>query len=240
MAEHRFNVSSVPGLHRQGLAMLIACKCWTSERECADAPHTDVPNAPSGPFTAQSDLVARAREGDAKAIEQLLRSLRQRAMAAALRVLHNPDDAEDAVQDAFLKIWRSLPSFEGRSSFQTWVHRIVVNASLDLVRRQAARAETSEHTDQHEDADVIELGDDETPESELAKREIGVLVRQAVATLPATHRQILELREFQDCSYQEMAEIIHCPIGTIMSRLHIARGRLAEDLRPALAEALAA
>jgi RNA polymerase sigma-70 factor (ECF subfamily) len=158
-------------------------------------------------------------------------------MAAALRVLHNPDDAEDAVQDAFLKIWRSLDSFEGRSSFSTWVHRIVTNAALDLMRKSAARAETVERPNQKDEPAVtaIEAANDVTPESDLGDREIEKLVRLAVAELPAAHRQAIELREFEDCSYQEMAEIISCPIGTVMSRLHHARNRLADELRAPLA-----
>ena len=187
---------------------------------------------------ALPDLINRARDGDGKAIGQLLRRQRQRAMATALRVLHNPDDAEDAVQDAFLKIWQCLPSFEGRSSFSTWAHRIVVNASLDLLRKQATRAETAEAPERREDSGVNEPAHDETPESELGSREIERIVRQAVAAQPSIHRQVLELREFEECSYQEMAEIIRCPIGTVMSRLHLARGRLAEE--PSLIEALAA
>jgi RNA polymerase sigma-70 factor, ECF subfamily len=236
--------------------MLTACKSWSSEPEHAEAPHLWVANAPTGSETGQRglvmaqgetepaeplrELIAQAKQGDAEALDQLLKSQRQRAMAAALRVLHNPDDAEDAVQDAFLKIWRCLPSFEGRSSFSTWVHRIVVNASLDLVRKQATRPEIVERLEQREDAGAVEPAHDETPESELGDREIEKLVRLAVAGLPASHRQVVELREFEDYSYQEMAEIIQCPIGTVMSRLHHARGRLAEDLRAPLTDALAA
>jgi RNA polymerase sigma-70 factor, ECF subfamily len=187
-------------------------------------------------------LLAAAKAGDTAALDKLLAAQRPRAMAAALRVLHNPDDAEDAVQDAFLKIWRSLPTFEGRSSFSTWVHRIVTNASLDLMRKSAARAETVERVDQTDDAAVtaVEPANIETPESELGDREIEKLVRLAVAALPEAHRQAVVLREFEDCSYQEMAEIIACPIGTVMSRLHHARNKLASDLRAPLGQALAA
>jgi RNA polymerase sigma-70 factor, ECF subfamily len=234
--------------------MLTACKAWTSKPEHAEVPHSEVANAltpreaqqHTRAFTAQqeadvaeplSELIAEAKQGDAGATDQLLKSQWQRAMAAAIRVLHNPDDAEDAVQDAFLKIWRCLPSFEGRSSFSTWVHRIVVNASLDLMRKQAARPELVERPEPKEDGamTVVEPAHDTTPETELADREIEKLVRLAVAALPVVHRQVVELREFEDCSYQEMAEIIDCPIGTVMSRLHHARGRLAEDLRAPLA-----
>jgi len=242
--------------------MLTARKTEAFERASAEVPHSRVANALTardasthrvqkkslcvieapatpGPLDA---LVAAAKAGDRSAFDRLLVALRPRAMAAALRVLHNPDDAEDAVQEAFLKIWRSLPSFEGRSSLSTWVHRIVTNASLDLMRRSAARAETVERPELRADQAVAtaETASDVTPESELADREVEKLVRLAVAALPGAHRQAIVLREFEDCSYQEMAEIIACPIGTVMSRLHHARGKLAQDLRAPLEEALAA
>ncbi|MBN2575445.1 MAG: sigma-70 family RNA polymerase sigma factor [Deltaproteobacteria bacterium] len=239
--------------------MLTARKARTRRRERAEAPHPRGANAPTGsqatkdgPAPQTQDvidangpvdrLVAAAQKGDAAAIEALLARHRPRAIAAALRVLHNLEDAEEAVQEAFLKIWRSLPSFEGRSSFSTWVHRIVTNASLDLMRRCAARPDFVERPEQKEAMapTAIEPANDETPESQLGDREIEKLVRLAVAALPANHRQVVVLREFEDCSYQEMADIIRCPVGTVMSRLHHARGKLADDLRAPLREALAA
>lgn len=238
--------------------MLTARNFGIFESQSAELPHPRVANALTGPETAGDaelatrevseptdeldQLVAAARTGDRGALERLLATQRPRAMAAALRVLHNPDDAEDAVQEAFLKIWRSLPAFEGRSSFSTWVHRIVTNASLDIMRKAAARSETVERPAQKEDTavTVLEPAYEATPESELADREVELLVRLAVAALPSAHRQAVELREFEDCSYQEMAETIHCPIGTVMSRLHHARARLAENLRAPLGQALAA
>jgi RNA polymerase sigma-70 factor (ECF subfamily) len=242
--------------------MLTARKDENFERQSAEVPHPRVANAltgseeaehgslnlaqdvigmdePSGPM---DDLLAAAKAGDRVALDQLLSAQRPRAMAAALRVLHNPDDAEDAIQEAFLKIWRSLPSFEGRSSFSTWVHRIVTNASLDLMRKTVARAEMVERPEQRDEVAVaaFEPANPATPESELGDYEIEKLVRAAVERLPAAHRQAVVLREFEDCSYQEMAEIIQCPIGTVMSRLHHARGKLADDLRAPLGAALAA
>jgi RNA polymerase sigma-70 factor (ECF subfamily) len=246
--------------------MLTTRKYENFERESAEVPHPRVANARTGSEVEEgrgeiclaasardviesagaadprSALIAAAKTGDRTALEQLLATERPRAMAAALRVLHNPDDAEDAVQDAFLKIWHALPAFEGRSAFSTWVHRIVTNASLDVMRKSAARAEIVEHPELKPEvtAETWEPANDETPESALADREIETLVRLAVAALPDPHRQAVELREFEDCSYQEMADIIRCPIGTVMSRLHHARGKLAEELRGPLAHALAA
>jgi RNA polymerase sigma-70 factor (ECF subfamily) len=159
-------------------------------------------------------------------------------MATALAVLRSTDDAEDAVQEAFVKIWRSLVRFEGRSSFSTWVHRIVKNASLDLLRRNGNRQVSQAHVDcptEH----AVEQDSESTPERDFATREIRLLVRDAVSALPRLHRQAVELRDLEEYSYQEMAEIIQCPLGTVMSRLHHARHRLASDLRLPYAESLA-
>jgi RNA polymerase sigma-70 factor (ECF subfamily) len=181
-------------------------------------------------------LVERAIAGDGAALEELLVAMRPRAMSAALKILHNRDDAEDAVQEAFLKVWRCLSSFERRSSFSTWIHRIVTNSSLDVLRRNGNRVEPIERTDRQDKAVEIEPSHEQTPESELSSYQIQLLVRMAVASLPSAHRQAVELREFEDYSYQEMADIIQCPIGTVMSRLHHARNKLADDLRAPLGD----
>lgn len=183
-------------------------------------------------------LLARARGGDRQAIEALLADARPRALAVALKVLRNPDDAEDAVQDAFLKVWRYLFRFEGRASFSTWLHRIVMNASLDLLRRQSCRPEATA-IDGDEDATggrALEPAHEETPERRLGEAETGALVRGALAMLSPVHREAIALREFEDLSYQEIASASRCPVGTVMSRLHHARRKLADELRGALAD----
>ena len=217
----------------------------TFQRRDAEVPHTagairltdSSADWPIASKAAQSDeadeLVERARAGDTQALQSLLAAVRPRAMAAALKVLHNRDDAEDAVQDAFLKVWRCLGAFEGRSSFSTWIHRIVTNASLDLLRRNTSRGEVADRVgerdgDRDSTAIAVEYASEETPESELVQLEIQRLVRAAVATLPPAHRQAVELREFEDFSYHEMADVIQCPVGTVMSRLHHARNKLGE------------
>lgn len=240
--------------------MSTACKSDSFDPRCEESPRPEVENAPtarqavrpgrrcpahdvSEPAGQRESLVAAAQAGNRAAFDELLAGLRSRAIASALRVLHNQDDAEDAVQDAFLKIWRQLPRFEGRSSFTTWVHRIVVNASLDLMRRRAARAEFAEWTEErhdHVESFGAEPAGGQTPESELGDREVGSLVRLAVAELPPTHRQVVELHELEDCSCQETAAILGCPVGTVLSRLYYARARLAETLGPELLEDLAA
>jgi RNA polymerase sigma-70 factor (ECF subfamily) len=241
-------------LQKDVSAMQTAGELGTFKRQSAEVPHQAVAFTLIGSEAKESieskkaqcvtpaearldELVDRAKAGDRVAFDELLVAMRPRALAAALRVLHNRDDAEDAVQDAFLKVWRCLAAFEGRSSFSTWIHRIVTNSSLDLLRKNGSRAETVERTDSEEvAASDGEPSNEQTPESELCGYEIQMLVRAAVATLPATHRQAVELREFEDCSYQEMAEIIQCPVGTVMSRLHHARHKLADELRAPLGQ----
>jgi RNA polymerase sigma-70 factor (ECF subfamily) len=176
------------------------------------------------------ELLTRAQAGDHQAFAALVADARPRALAVALKVLRNPDDAEDAVQDAFFKVWRYLGRFEGRSSFSTWIHRIVMNASLDLLRRQSCRPET--HAEAEEPGErAVEPAHEQTPERSLDEAQTGALVRSAVATLSPAHRQALTLREFEDHSYEEIARVSQCPIGTVMSRLHHARRRVAEELR---------
>jgi RNA polymerase sigma-70 factor (ECF subfamily) len=177
------------------------------------------------------ELLARAQSGDHQAFAALVADARPRALAVALKVLRNPDDAEDAVQDAFFKVWRYLDRFERRSSFSTWIHRIVMNASLDLLRRQSCRPETHADVEDGGERPALEPAHDLTPERHLEEAQTGALVRSAVATLSPAHRQALTLREFEDHSYEEIARVSQCPIGTVMSRLHHARRRVAEELR---------
>ncbi len=224
----------------------------TFQRERAEVPHqagaialtrSEMGEAPDWPMAQVDDLdplVQQAKGGDRTALDALLAAARPRAMAAAMKVLRSNDDAEDAVQEAFVKIWRSFHGFEGRAAFASWVHRIVVNASLDLLRRNGVRYETRGQADHPEAVDAVQDAEpayESTPEADYAKLETQTLVRAAIARLPQAHRQAVELRELEDYSYQEMADIIRCPMGTVMSRLHHARHRLADDLSHPFADA---
>ena len=179
-------------------------------------------------------LAEQAQAGDAQALRPLMDQVRPRALAIAMKVLRNRDDAEDAVQDAMLKVWRNLDRFEGRASFTTWLHRIVMNASLDILRKRSGRAEGAVVDERGDDYQPkLEPAHGQTPESEMGIAEMQVLVRAAVARLAPVQKQAIILREFEDCAYDEIAEAAACPIGTVMSRLHHARQRVAEDLRAA-------
>jgi RNA polymerase sigma-70 factor (ECF subfamily) len=206
---------------------------------------TKVPQAREANSLRDLDqLIAAARRGDRTALNRLLTDARPRLLAVALRVVHDKDDAEDVVQEALVKVCRSLSRFEGRSSFSTWLHRIVVNAALDRLRRHGARKERLQ-SDGDDDREVqpaeADKVDEQTPERVVSRRETGAVVRGALARLSPTHRQVLELREFDGESYRDLARLVRCPVGTVMSRLHHARHKLAAELAPAMeADALRA
>lgn len=163
-------------------------------------------------------------------MDELLILLRPRALATANKVLRQTEDAEDAVQDAFVKVWRGMGDFEGRAAFTTWVHRVVVNASLDLLRKKQSRPRLSENDIDTTISDAL-IDNVETPERKTLRAESGRVVRSVLGKLAPVHREAIELRELDDLSYQEIAESCQVPVGTVMSRLHHARKRLSDELR---------
>jgi RNA polymerase sigma-70 factor (ECF subfamily) len=185
--------------------------------------------------TIEGQLVERAKKGERMAIDDLFERIRERCMAVALRVLHNADDAQDALQDAYLKIWKNLPTFEGRSSFSSWIHRIIVNACLDLMRRASNRPLASSYlVSVDECLQAVELVTTKTPEDLFIDQQRSAMIYGAVEALPFVQRQAIKLREFDDLAYDEVSKALDCPIGTVMSRIHHARKRLAEDLNSLL------
>ena len=192
---------------------------------------------PQGPVAHSlrdlDELIAAAVGGDRAAQNRLLADARPRLVAVAMRVVHDRDDAEDVVQEALMKVCRSLTRFEGRSSFSTWLHRIVVNAALDRLRRHQARRERVSDDDDRELASVdADLVDEQTPERVVSRHETEAVVRGALARLSPSHREVIVRREFDGESYRDLARLVRCPVGTVMSRLHHARHRLADELGP--------
>jgi RNA polymerase sigma-70 factor (ECF subfamily) len=189
----------------------------------------------ANPLRDLDELIAAACGGDRAALNRLLAHARPRLVAVALRIVRDRDDAEDVVQEALLKVCRSLTRFEGRSAFSTWLHRIVVNAALDRLRRHQARRERFAEDDDRELASVsADLIDEQTPERVVSRNETGAAVRGALERLSPSHREVLVLREFDGESYRDLARLVRCPVGTVMSRLHHARHRLADELGPAV------
>jgi RNA polymerase sigma-70 factor (ECF subfamily) len=184
------------------------------------------------PLDDLDDLIDASCAGDGVALNRLLAHARPRLLAVALRIVRDRDDAEDVVQEALLKVCRHITRFEGRSAFSTWLHRIVVNAGLDRLRRHQSRWDRVAGDADREEGrvDAPEGVDEETPERLVARAETTAVVQDAIAALSPAHQEALSLREIQGESYQAIARISHVPVGTVMSRLHHARRRLAEQL----------
>jgi RNA polymerase sigma-70 factor (ECF subfamily) len=188
--------------------------------------------------TDDRELVGRARAGDPQAFRVLFERYRRRAYALAYGMLHNSDDALDVVQDAFIKAHRYLAKFEGNSSFYTWLYRIVMNLAIDHIRK-AKRARHVDFNDalaHHEDeAPVGEesllpriLGSN--PHQSLARAQVREQISAALETLSENHRAVLVMRELEGLSYEEMAQVMECSKGTIMSRLFHARRNMQKTL----------
>jgi RNA polymerase sigma-70 factor (ECF subfamily) len=191
---------------------------------------------PAAEAPADADVVQRARAGDHAAFRVLVERYQGRAYRLALRVLRDEDQAQDAVQDAFLKVYGSLDRFEGRSGFYTWLYRIVMNLCIDRKRRDRSDREV-EWDEQMPGgpladpaaADPAQSG----PEAEALSSELRTLMARAIESLPADARRAIQLREIDGLSYKEIAEALGIPKGTVMSRLYYARRRLQEALRAA-------
>ena len=185
-------------------------------------------------------LVDDARRGNQAAFRALVMRYQRRIYALGLSMLHDPDAAQDVVQDAFIKAHTHLPDFQGGSSFYTWLYRIALNLCLDRLRRaKRAAHEEFDETVAHaaDDAFAVaprRLGFD--PAQALRDGEIRRRVLDALARLSENHRAVLVMAEMDGMSYQEMADVMGCPVGTIMSRLFHARKKMQEMLRPFVEE----
>ena len=187
--------------------------------------------------TDDAALVERVRAGDVAAFEPLVEKYRQRVYRLAYNVLRNSEDAYDVAQEAFIKAYRALPNFRGDSAFYTWLYRIGINTAKNYLIALGRRAPTSTEFDSEEAEgfeDAAGLRDINTPESELASKQIAQTVNDAIAALPEELRTAITLRELDGLSYEEIAQIMNCPIGTVRSRIFRAREAVAEKLRPQL------
>jgi RNA polymerase sigma-70 factor (ECF subfamily) len=169
-----------------------------------------------------------AQRGEREALERLLAAARPRLYALALRILGDADEAEDAVQEASVKVWRNLGRFQGRASFATWLHRIAVNAALDRIRRRGTGPRVNDGATIDEERDAA-IGP-ETPERLYARAEAGAVVQRALGRLSAAHGEALRLYDLEGEPYAAIAVAARCPIGTVMSRLYHARRNLARAL----------
>ncbi len=175
----------------------------------------------------ERELVLQAQKGDQEAFEQLVLASQDRVYTLCLRMTGDREDALDLAQETFLNAWRGLPSFQGNSSFATWVYRLASNACIDFLRRRKRRQQgESSHSLDDEETPLPEPVDPRgTPEEELERRELRRAVERGLQALPERHRQVLVMRELSGLSYQEIAAVLELDLGTVKSR--IARARLA-------------
>lgn len=183
----------------------------------------------------EPDLIARCQHGDTAAFNELVIRYRQRAYAMIYQMVRQEDDAWDLCQDGFLKAWKNIRHFRGQSQFFTWLYRILMNVTIDWVRRKQVQGET-----EFDDAiglQNIEPASTTTPRGELAPmarlsdKEIRSRIDAAIAKLSPEHREVVVLREIEGLEYQEIADRVGIPLGSVMSRLFYGRKKLQAQLR---------
>jgi RNA polymerase sigma-70 factor, ECF subfamily len=189
------------------------------------------------------DLVAAAQRGDRAAFRELYDAYHRRAFAVALGVVKNPEDALDVVQEAFVKVHKHIDGFQGTASFYTWLYRIVMNLSIDHVRRSKKSKQVDYDDGVARDDASAAAGpwpsfESPNPRRTVLRGELAGAIERALETLPEYHRAVIVLREVEGLSYEEMAEVLEVPKGTIMSRLFHARRKMQEALKGYLGDDL--
>ena len=182
-------------------------------------------------------LVERAQRGDKRAFELLVEKYQRKLARLLSRFIRDPAEVEDVTQEAFIKAYRALPAFRGDSAFYTWLYRIGINTAKNYLMAMGRRAPTSTDVEA-EEAEGFEEGeqlrDINTPESVLLSNEIAQTVNSTIEQLPEELRTAIQLREIEGMSYEDIAQVMNCPIGTVRSRIFRAREAIAEQLRPLL------
>lgn len=186
------------------------------------------------------ELVRRARKGDKEAFRGLVEKYQGRLYALSFGMLQEREEALDVVQEAFLKSWRSLGSFKGKSSFYTWVYRIATNLALDHLRKRARTPRMESVDEVPVDQDEEELppkpffSPKDDPTRPIDNATLGEAIRHAIRQLPVEQQIVVVLRDIEGHSYNEIARVTRCRPGTVMSRLFYARRKLQEKLKPFL------
>ncbi len=180
---------------------------------------------------SDGEIVERAKKGDREAFGVLVHRYQGRAYRLALRVLRDEEEARDAVQDSFLKAYRSIDRFEGRSSFYTWLYRLVMNRCIDQKRRDKSKSDRHVEWEEERSLDAaVGAGTGSEPpgqpDHDLYRAQLRTRMAEAIRGLPEDARRTFELREVDGLDYAEIAAALGIPKGTVMSRLHYARRRL--------------
>lgn len=176
-------------------------------------------------------LVERSKKGDKIAFEHLVQLYENKVYTIAYRLMGNHADAADLAQDSFIKIYQALPNFRGDASFNTWIYHITVNVCRDEMRKRQRRPTVSLDEPTNSNGSTYEIrSTDPGPEEELDRNETRAMVQQCLNSLSDDYRTVLVMREIKEMSYDEIAEILGCSLGTVKSRLSRARQALKEKI----------
>ena len=185
---------------------------------------------------SELNLVRQAQAGDTEAFDQLVSRFRTRVFGMIYNMVHNEQDAWDLAQDSFLKAWKSIARFRGQSSFYTWLYRIVMNVTIDALRKKQVKGGGTEFDDTIQ-LKEIDPSSRTVPQAEalphevMEHQEIRGRIDAAIAQLSPEHRAVILMKEIENMQYHEIAESLGCSIGTVMSRLFYARKKLQTLLR---------
>jgi len=182
------------------------------------------------------ELVRRVKQGDKQAFDLLFSRYQHKIMNLVSRYVREPEDVEDVTQEAFIKAFRALPRFRGESAFYTWLYRIAINTAKNyLVARSRRPPGVDVDVDDAEFVDGSDaLKESESPEAALARDELSTAINAAIAELPEDLRSAVTLREFDGLSYEQIAQIMGCPVGTVRSRIFRARESIDQHIEPIL------
>jgi len=185
---------------------------------------------------SELDLVARCQAGDTEAFDELVARYRTRVFGMIYNMVHSEQDAWDLAQDSFLKAWKSIKRFRGRSSFYTWIYRIVMNVTIDWLRKKQVKGGAGEFDDsiqlkEVEPASKTVPRAEALPHQMMERSEIRTRIDSAIAQLSPEQRAVILMKEIEGMQYHEIAEALGCSIGTVMSRLFYARKKLQNLLR---------
>ena len=185
---------------------------------------------------SDQDLVKACQNGDTEAFDQLVGRYRTRVFGMIYNMVHSEQDAWDLAQDSFLKAWKSIGRFRGQSSFYTWIYRIVMNVTIDWLRKKQVKGTGAEFDDAIQLREIDPASRtvpkaDALPHQRMMHGEIRQRIDEAIAQLSPEHRAVILMKETEDMQYHEIADTLGCSIGTVMSRLFYARKRLQNMLR---------
>jgi RNA polymerase sigma-70 factor (ECF subfamily) len=185
---------------------------------------------------SELDLVKRCQTGDTEAFDELVIRYRTRVFGMIYNMIHSEQDAWDLAQDSFVKAWKSIGRFRGQSSFYTWIYRIVMNVTIDWLRKKQVKGGGTEfddaiHLTQIDPASKTVPKTEALPHKAMERDEIRSRLENAIGQLSPEHRAVILMKEIEDMQYHEIAEALECSIGTVMSRLFYARKKLQNLLR---------